>query len=151
MGVLTGDAEHFVSAHALVLGDELAHMADHAGIAAAAAHRLGGHVGAIGFQHNAFQAQGLNGFYRALGAFKGTAAAKADQHSLPGNPQRIVGAAAVAVQHTLGLVFFQKFVGVSFGTLIMALFNGTIIGFFSRFLDNHFEFVPIFKNFSEKF
>ena len=65
MGVLTGDAEYFVSAHALVLGDELAHMADHAGIAAAAAHRLGGHVGAIGFQHNAFQAQGLNGFYRA--------------------------------------------------------------------------------------
>ena len=49
------------------------------------------------------------------------------------------------------LVFFQKFVGVSFGTLIMALFNGTIIGIFNKFLDKYFEFVPIFKNLAEKF
>lgn len=49
------------------------------------------------------------------------------------------------------LVFFKKFVGVSFGTLIMALFNGTIIGIFNKFLDKYFEFVPIFKKLAEKF
>ena len=49
------------------------------------------------------------------------------------------------------LLLFHKFVGVNFGTLIMAVFNGTIIGFFNKFLDKHFEFVPIFKNFAKKF
>ncbi|MBQ7128686.1 MAG: hypothetical protein IJO19_01710 [Clostridia bacterium] len=51
----------------------------------------------------------------------------------------------------MSLVFFGSFVGIGFGTLIMACLNGFVIGFFSRFLDKFFVFQPIFKNFSNKF
>ncbi len=49
------------------------------------------------------------------------------------------------------LVFFKKFVGVGIGTLIMTAFNGTIIGFFCRFLEKHFNILPIFKGAAKKF
>lgn len=49
------------------------------------------------------------------------------------------------------LVFFGKFEGIGWGTLVMALFNGTIIGFFSKTLDKFFEFPPIFKRFAALF
>lgn len=49
------------------------------------------------------------------------------------------------------LLFFHKFVGINFGTLIMTALNGTIIGFFSKLLDKYFNFVPIAKEFSKKF
>ncbi|MCQ2387031.1 MAG: DUF6198 family protein [Clostridia bacterium] len=35
---------------------------------------------------------------------------------------------------------FGNFVGIGWGTLVMALFNGFIIGFFSKMLDKFFEF-----------
>lgn len=57
----------------------------------------------------------------------------------------------LVVAAAMSLLLFHGFVGVSFGTLIMAVCNGTIIGFFSRFLEKHFAFVPIFKNFAKKF
>ncbi len=57
----------------------------------------------------------------------------------------------LAVAVIMSLCFFKKFVGVNFGTLIIALFNGSVIGFFSKILDKHFEFKPYFKNFAEKF
>lgn len=37
---------------------------------------------------------------------------------------------------------FGNFVGIGWGTLIAALCNGFIIGFFGRFLDRRFEFYP---------
>lgn len=49
------------------------------------------------------------------------------------------------------LCFFGKFVGLNWGTLVMATLNGTIIGFFSKQLDRFFEFRPIFKKFSSYF
>ncbi len=49
------------------------------------------------------------------------------------------------------LCFFKKFVGLNWGTLVMALINGTIIGFFSNLLDRFFEFKPLFKKFSSYF
>ena len=49
------------------------------------------------------------------------------------------------------LLFFHKFVGINFGTLIMTALNGTIIGFFSKLLDKYFNFVPIAKDFSKHF
>lgn len=49
------------------------------------------------------------------------------------------------------LCFFKKFVGLNWGTLVMALINGTIIGFFSNLLDCFFEFKPLFKKFSSYF
>ena len=51
----------------------------------------------------------------------------------------------------LTFVFFQKLVGINFGTLIMTALNGFIIGFFSKLLDKYFYFEPTFKNFSKHF
>lgn len=47
--------------------------------------------------------------------------------------------------------FFGKLAGINWGTIVMAVFNGTIIGFFSNTLDRFFEFQPYFKKFSECF
>ena len=47
--------------------------------------------------------------------------------------------------------FFGKISGIGWGTLIMALINGTVIGFFSNLLDKIFDFQPSFKKFSELF
>lgn len=49
------------------------------------------------------------------------------------------------------LCFFGKFVGLNWGTLVMATLNGTIIGFFSKQLDRIFEFKPVLKKFSSYF
>lgn len=51
----------------------------------------------------------------------------------------------------MSLCFFRKFEGINFGTLIIALFNGTVIGFFTKIIDKYFELKPIFKNFAKKF
>ncbi len=47
--------------------------------------------------------------------------------------------------------FFGKLVGVNWGTLVIALINGTLIGFFSEKLDELFDFRPWFKDFAESF
>ena len=49
------------------------------------------------------------------------------------------------------LCFFGKFVGLNWGTLVMATLNGTIIGFFSKQLDRFFDFKPFFKTFASYF
>ena len=54
----------------------------------------------------------------------------------------------LAVALILSLVFFGGLVGISFGTIILALTNGTIIGFFSRLIDKCFEIKPLFCKFS---
>lgn len=49
------------------------------------------------------------------------------------------------------LTFFGKFVGINWGTAVMAIFNGTIIGFFSKMLDKFFVIEPLMKKFSALF
>ena len=49
------------------------------------------------------------------------------------------------------LLFFGKFVGISFGTLFMALINGTVIGFFGRLLDKVLDVTPFFPKFAAHF
>ena len=56
-----------------------------------------------------------------------------------------------AISVALTFLFFGKLVGINFGTLIMAVTNGSIIGFFNKLLDKHFKFKPTFKNFSKYF
>ena len=51
----------------------------------------------------------------------------------------------------MSLVLFGKFVGVGIGTLIMAVCNGSIIGFFNKLFDKFFIFEPRFKKFSKHF
>ena len=63
----------------------------------------------------------------------------------------IVDLSCLTASIIMTFCFFGKFVGVSWGTVVMALFNGTIIGFFSNTLDKFFEFQPLFKKFSEFF
>lgn len=47
--------------------------------------------------------------------------------------------------------FFGKLVGVNWGTLVMAIINGTLIGFFSSVLDKTCDFTPIFRKFAALF
>lgn len=50
----------------------------------------------------------------------------------------------LAVSILLSLVLFHRFVGINFGTLVMAVFNGNIIAFFSKLFDKHIEFFDRF-------
>ena len=47
--------------------------------------------------------------------------------------------------------FFGKPVGLNWGTLVMAVCNGTVIGFFSGWLDRAFVFRPRFAKFASLF
>ncbi|MCM1114562.1 MAG: DUF6198 family protein [Clostridium sp.] len=44
----------------------------------------------------------------------------------------------------LSLVLFHKFIGISFGTLIIVVCNGNIISFFSKLFDKHISFYDRF-------
>ncbi|MCH5320484.1 MAG: hypothetical protein J1E36_01895 [Eubacterium sp.] len=48
------------------------------------------------------------------------------------------------VSVVLSLVLFRRFIGVNFGTLIMAALNGNIIAFFSNMMKKHIEFFDRF-------
>ena len=47
--------------------------------------------------------------------------------------------------------FFGEIKGIGWGTLVMALLNGTIIGFFSKLLDRTFDFQPTFRKLAVAF
>ncbi len=47
--------------------------------------------------------------------------------------------------------FFGRVDGLGWGTLVMAVLNGTLIGIFSRWLDRRFVFVPCFAGFASHF
>ncbi len=51
----------------------------------------------------------------------------------------------------LSFCFFGHLAGVGVGTLILALCNGTLIGFFGRVLDILFVFRPLFPRYAEGF
>ncbi len=51
----------------------------------------------------------------------------------------------------MSLCFFKGFTGIGVGTIVLAVFNGTLIGFFSKQLDRYFVFKPIFRPFSKRF
>lgn len=47
--------------------------------------------------------------------------------------------------------FFGEIRGIGWGTLVMALLNGTVIGFFSKLFDKSFSFEPTFPRFAAIF
>ena len=51
----------------------------------------------------------------------------------------------------LTFAFFGKPMGVSFGTLLMAVCNGTVIGLFGKGIDRLFVIQPLFKSFAAHF
>lgn len=49
------------------------------------------------------------------------------------------------------LLFFGKFVGVGFGTLLMALVNGFLIGWWDKWMTAHIESVPLLPRLAARF
>ncbi len=59
--------------------------------------------------------------------------------------------ACLAVSSVMTLALFHGFVGIGWGTVVMTLTNGIIIGFFDKKLDEMFDFVPVFPTAAEMF
>lgn len=51
----------------------------------------------------------------------------------------------------LTLIFFGGFKGIGIGTIILTVVNGPLIGFFTKFVDKHFEITPRFKKIEKIF
>ena len=63
----------------------------------------------------------------------------------------IVDLSCLTASVIITFVFFGEIRGIGWGTLIMALLNGTVIGFFSTLLDKAFAFKPTFTRFAAMF
>ncbi len=63
----------------------------------------------------------------------------------------IVDLSCLTASVVMTFAFFGKIKGIGWGTLVMAVINGTIIGFFSKMLDKIFDFRPIFPRFANLF
>lgn len=57
----------------------------------------------------------------------------------------------LTISIVLTLILFHKIVGIGIGTVIMALFNGTIIGAIGKLIDKTFTIEPIFVKASKHF
>ena len=62
-----------------------------------------------------------------------------------------VDISCLAASVIMTLTFFGKFAGINWGTAVMAVLNGTLIGFFSKMLDKVIDFEPKFKKFAALF
>ncbi len=65
--------------------------------------------------------------------------------------KRIFDLCCLILSLALTLILFKDFVGIKWGTVIITLVNGVLIGLCSKFYDNFFETVPLFPRFAEKF
>lgn len=63
----------------------------------------------------------------------------------------IVDLSCLTASVIMTFAFFGRIEGIGWGTLVMAVINGTIIGFFSKILDKFFDFQPIFPRFGQLF
>ncbi len=63
----------------------------------------------------------------------------------------IVDLSCLTASVIMTFAFFGEIKGIGWGTLIMALLNGTVIGFFSKLLDKAFNFQPAFSQFAALF
>ena len=57
----------------------------------------------------------------------------------------------LALATAMTLLFFGKFVGVGFGTLLMALVNGFLIGGWDKWMTAHIESVPLLPRLAARF
>lgn len=65
--------------------------------------------------------------------------------------KRIFDLSCLLLSLALTLALFRDFVGIKWGTVIITLINGTLIGFFAKLYDKYFETVPLFPKFAERF
>ena len=63
----------------------------------------------------------------------------------------IVDLSCLTASIVMTFVFFGSMEGIGWGTLVMAVINGAIIGFFSKILDKFFDFQPTFPRFGQLF
>lgn len=63
----------------------------------------------------------------------------------------IVDLSCLTASVIMTFAFFGRIEGIGWGTLVMAVINGTIIGFFSKMLDKFFDFKPTFPRFARLF
>lgn len=63
----------------------------------------------------------------------------------------VVDLTLLSVSAVMTFCFFGRLTGLGWGTLVMALLNGSIIGFFSKWLDRVFTFRPWFPTFAARF
>ena len=68
-----------------------------------------------------------------------------------GKFKRIFDASFFALSLIMTFLLFGKLVGVGWGTLVMTVLNGIIIGFIDRQFDRFFVCEPIFKKFARQF
>lgn len=65
--------------------------------------------------------------------------------------KRIFDMCCLLLSLALTLILFRGFVGIKWGTVIITLINGVLIGLCSKLYDNFFETVPLFPRFAQKF
>ena len=63
----------------------------------------------------------------------------------------VVDLSCLTASFIMTLAFFGNITGIGWGTLVMAVLNGTIIGLFSKMLDKIFNFQPTFNRFAALF
>ncbi len=65
--------------------------------------------------------------------------------------KRIFDMCCLILSLILTLILFKGFVGIKWGTVIITLINGAIIGFFSKIYEKHFETIELFPKLAQKF
>ena len=65
--------------------------------------------------------------------------------------KRIYDLCCLVISIALSLTFFKSFVAVKWGTVVIALATGLLIGIFSKIYDKFFETVPCFPKFEKLF
>ncbi len=65
--------------------------------------------------------------------------------------KRIYDACCLMLSVALTLVLFGAFVGISWGTVVVTLVNGVLIGAFSKWYDKHIQTTELFPRFAKLF
>ncbi len=65
--------------------------------------------------------------------------------------KRIYDISCLALAIVLSLVLFKGFVGIGWGTVVIALATGVIMGYFGKIYDKFIETVPLFPKFEKMF
>lgn len=65
--------------------------------------------------------------------------------------KRIFDLCCLGLSVALTLILFGKFVGINWGTVVVTLVNGVLIGAFSKWYDRHFETTELFPRFAKLF